>query len=76
MTHANDLIKSTIERWERLELDRTDIVADQKAVMDEAKGNGLDVKALKAVIAMGKKDRDQLAEEEALTQLYRDVVGV
>ena len=72
---AADEIKSFVERFERLDENRQEVVKQQKEVMDEAKGRGYDVKALKKVIAMRRRDRDELAEEEALIEVYRDAIG-
>ena len=72
---AADEIKSFVDRFERLDENRQEVVKQQKEVMDEAKGRGYDVKALKKVIAMRRRDRDELAEEEALIEVYRDAIG-
>lgn len=37
---------------------------------------GFDVKIIKHVLKLRKKDRDVLAEEDSLIQLYRDAVGI
>ena len=67
---------SFVERHERLEEDRKAVVGQQKEVMAEAKSRGYDVRALKKVIVMRRMDRDQLAEEEALIEMYRDALKV
>ena len=67
---------SFVERHEKLEEDRKAVVAQQKEVMAEAKSRGYDVRALKKVIVMRRMDRDQLAEEEALIEMYRDALKV
>ena len=67
---------SFVERHEKLEEDRKAVVAQQKEVMDEAKTRGYDVRALKKVIALRRMDRDDLAEHEALVDIYRDALKV
>jgi uncharacterized protein (UPF0335 family) len=47
-----------------------------KEVMAEAKGRGYDTKALRKIIAMRKRDRDDLAEEEAMLDLYKSALGM
>jgi uncharacterized protein (UPF0335 family) len=68
-------LKSTIERIERLEQEKTEIAEQIKEVFAEAKGNGFDVKALRNVIRIRKQDRAKRLEEEAITDLYLSAVG-
>lgn len=70
-----DELRSFVERYERLEAEKRDVVASQKEVMAEAKGRGYDTKALKRVIAIRKRDKDDLAQEEAIVQLYKETLG-
>lgn len=70
-----DQLKSVVERIERLEEEKKTISDDIKEVYAEAKGNGYDVKVLRKVIALRKRDRDERAEEEALIDLYLQAVG-
>ena len=48
----------------------------QKDIMAEAKGNGFNVKALRKIIADRKRDADDLAEEQALVELYKSALGI
>ena len=73
---ASDELKAFVERYERLEESKQEIAQQQKEVMDEAKSRGYVTKALRKVIAMRKRDRDDLAEEEAIIDIYRDALGV
>lgn len=69
-------IRSFIERYENLESEKQDIAQQQKDVMAEAKGDGFEVKALRRIIADRKRDADDLAEEEALVELYKSALGI
>ena len=69
-------LRQFIERFERLEAEKRDIAEHQKEVMAEAKGRGYDTKAMRRIIALRKKTRDQLAEEEAVEAMYREVLGL
>ncbi|MGI9486643.1 MAG: DUF2312 domain-containing protein [Geminicoccaceae bacterium] len=62
-------------RVERLEEDKKGIADDIKEVFGEAKGEGFDVKVLRKVIALRKKDPEELAEEEELLELYMSAIG-
>ncbi|APX21788.1 MAG: DUF2312 domain-containing protein [Rhodobacteraceae bacterium] len=69
-------LRSFIERYERLELEKKEIADQQKEVMAEAKGRGYDVKVLRKVIALRKRDKDDIAEEEAVLEMYKAALGM
>ncbi|MGJ8585613.1 MAG: DUF2312 domain-containing protein [Marinosulfonomonas sp.] len=71
-----DELRQFIERYERLEAEKKDIADQQKEVMAEAKGRGYDVKVLRKLVVMRKRDRDDLAEEEAVLELYKEALGM
>lgn len=68
-------LRQFIERWERLDVERSEIVEMQKEVMAEAKGRGYDTKVLRKVIALRKRDKADIAEEEAVLEMYRQALG-
>lgn len=70
-----DQLKSIVQRIERLEEEKKTIADDIKEVYAEAKGNGYDVKVLRKVIAIRKRDANERAEEEAILDLYLQAVG-
>ncbi len=73
---AADHLRSFIERIERLEEEKANIANDIKEVYSEAKGTGFDTKIMRKVVALRKKDKHELAEEEELLALYRAAVGI
>jgi uncharacterized protein (UPF0335 family) len=73
---AADQLKQYVSRIERLESDKAEISDDLKQVFDEAKANGFDVKALKQVLKLKKLDKDSLAEQEAMLDLYRAALEI
>jgi len=73
---AKAKLKSFVERIEKLEEEKKTISEDIREVYAEAKGDGFDVKALRAVIRMYRQDSDQRKEYEALIDLYRDALGM
>ncbi|WGD31300.1 DUF2312 domain-containing protein [Ancylobacter sp. WKF20] len=73
---AKEQLKSFIERIERLEEEKKTIAEDIKDVFAEAKGTGFDVKALRQILAIRKQDADQLAEHEAIVDLYMQALGM
>ena len=69
-------LRSFIERYERLEAEKKEVADQQKEVMAEAKGRGYDVKVLRKVIALRKRDKDDIAEEEAVLEMYKAALGL
>lgn len=71
-----DELRSFVERAEQLAAEKRDIADQEKDLFAEAKGRGYCTKTLRRVIALRKKTRDQLAEEEAIEELYRAALGL
>ncbi len=71
-----DELRQFIERFERLEAEKKDIAEQQKEVMAEAKGRGYDTRVMRKVIALRKREPDDVAEEEAVLDLYRSALGM
>ena len=69
-------LRQFIERFERLEAEKKDIADQQKEVMAEAKGRGYDVKVMRKVIALRKRDANDIAEEEAVLEMYKSALGM
>lgn len=63
-------LRQFIEQWETLEAEKKDIAEQQKELMAEAKARGYDTKIMKQVIALRKRDKDDIAEEEAIREMY------
>jgi uncharacterized protein (UPF0335 family) len=72
---AQTRLKTIIERVERLEEEKAGVATDIKEVFAEAKGEGFDVKILRQVIRIRKKDKAKRQEEEALLDLYLSAIG-
>lgn len=73
---ASDELRSFVERYERLEAEKKDIADQAKEVMAEAKGRGYDTKVLRKIIALRKRDSDDLAEENAVLEMYASALGM
>jgi len=69
-------LRQFVERYERLDAEKQEIADLQKEVMAEAKGRGYDTKALRQIIRERKRDKDDLAEEQAVLDLYREALGM
>ncbi len=69
-------LRQFIERFERLEAEKQEIADQQKEVMAEAKGRGYDTRVMRKVIALRKRDKNDVAEEEAVMELYKAALGM
>ena len=69
-------LRAFIERIERLEEEKQTIVDDIKDVMGEGKGRGYDTKAIRTILRLRKKDKDERMEEEAILQTYMIALGM
>ncbi len=71
-----DELRQFIERIERLDAEKKDLAEQQKEVMAEAKARGYDTKVMRKVIALRKRDKDDIAEEEAVLEMYKSALGM
>ena len=73
---AGDQLRAFVERIERLEEEKQVISDDIKDVYAEAKGTGFDVKILRKVISLRKKQPHEREEEDAILDLYIHALGM
>jgi uncharacterized protein (UPF0335 family) len=71
-----DELRQFIERYEQLEAEKKDVTEQQKDLMAEAKGRGYDTKIMRKVIALRKRKPDEIAEEEAIMEMYKAALGM
>ena len=67
---AAERLKSFVARIERLEEDKAALAHDLKEVYAEARGEGFDIKVLRKIISLRKRDPRERREEEELLDLY------
>jgi uncharacterized protein (UPF0335 family) len=73
---AKEQLIQYINRIEKLEQEKSEIAEDIREVFAEAKSNGFDVKTIRQVLKLRKLDKDTLAEQEAMLDLYRQVLDL
>ncbi|MDF2143211.1 DUF2312 domain-containing protein [Paenirhodobacter sp. CAU 1674] len=73
---AADELRQFIEQFEHLEAEKKEIAEQQADIMSEAKARGYDTKVLRKIIAMRKRDKNDLAEEEAILDVYKSALGM
>lgn len=72
---AQGQLRSIVERIEHLDVERSEVMEQIKEVYSEAKGGGYDVRAIRKIVALRKKDRARRQEEEAILDLYLSALG-
>ena len=73
---AQDMLRSYVERAERMNEEKAAINDDLKEIFAEARGNGFDVKVLKAIISDRAKDPNKKMEFDAIYELYATALGM
>lgn len=68
-------LRQFIERLERLGAEKKDLGEQEKEVFAEAKARGYDTKVMRKVLAIRKRDKDDLAEENAVLEMYCEALG-
>lgn len=68
---SDDMLRSFFQRWQRLEEEKQTISDDLKELFAEAKGQGFDTKAMRAVFREEVGDRAERQEFDAICDLYR-----
>jgi uncharacterized protein (UPF0335 family) len=71
-----DELRQFIERFEQLDAEKKDLAEQQKELMAEAKGRGYDTKVMRKVVALRKRKPDEIAEEEAVLEMYKAALGM
>lgn len=69
-------LRQFIEQFEQLESEKKDVAERQKELMAEAKARGYDTKVMKKLIALRKRDKDDIAEEAAILDMYMAALGM
>lgn len=74
--NINGQLRGLVERIERLEEEKASIADDIKGVYGEAKANGFDIKILRKVVALRKKEKGEREEEQAMIDTYMNALGM
>ena len=71
-----DHLQQIVRKIETIEQERLESADLLKDAFNEAKSMGFDVKIIKHVLKLRKKDKDSLAEEDSLIDLYRGALNI
>ena len=72
----SEKLEQIINKIESIESERQEFSDLLKDTYSEAKALGFDVKIIKHILKLKKKDKAQLAEEDSLIDLYRGALGI
>jgi uncharacterized protein (UPF0335 family) len=73
---AKDHLKAFVERIERLEEEKKAIAGDVRDVYAEAKANGFDTRALRAIVQLRRQDAEERRAHEAVLETYMHALGM
>lgn len=73
---APEMLKSFVERIERLMEEKKSFADDIRDVFAEAKGTGFDVKALRTVIKLRAQDAEERKEQAGIVDTYSHALGI
>ena len=71
-----DQLRAFIERVEILETEKQEVTDQIKEVLSEAKGSGYESKIIRKIVAIRKRNRDDVENENAMTELYMNALGM
>jgi uncharacterized protein (UPF0335 family) len=72
---SKEKLRQYVDRIERLEEEKTELMGQIKEVYGDAKALGFDTKALRQVIRLRKQDAKERAEAEMVLDLYLQALG-
>ena len=75
-TIARDQLRAFIERIERLEEEKANLLADIREVYAESKAMGFDPKIMRKVVSLRKMDVEKRQEEGFVLDTYLNALGM
>jgi len=73
---AADLVRSYVERIERLEEEKKAISDDISEICVEAKSAGFNAKVIRKLVALRRQDEGKRKEEQSMLDLYAAAIGL
>jgi uncharacterized protein (UPF0335 family) len=73
--NSNAQLKSIVDRIEHVNQEIRDLADGRKDIYQEAKSNGFDLPALKAIVSRRAKDREKLENLEMMVETYETALG-
>jgi uncharacterized protein (UPF0335 family) len=72
---AGDQLRAIVERIEKVEDEIKELTEAKKEIYQEAKSNGFDVKILREVVRVRKKNQEERDEQESLLAAYLEAIA-
>ncbi len=73
---TSEQLRQFVERIETLEEEKKTLMEEIRSVYAEARGQGFDVRTLRAVIRLRRMEPHARAEQEALLETYKAALGL
>lgn len=73
---SGEHLRQLIEKIERLEQEKADLMEAIREVFAEAKGEGFDVRVMKQILKIRRMKKEDAAEQEELLDLYKHALGM
>ena len=73
---TGDDLRQFIERIERLRSEQAELKALEKEVFAEIKSRGYMTRPIRTLIKLRARDKDDVAEEEAILDMYKEALGM
>lgn len=73
---SGEQLRALVSKIEKLEEEKAEVAEYIREAYAQAKGQGFDVKILRKVIQIRKKDAEKLQEEEEILDLYKHALGM
>ena len=74
--NADARLRQFIERVERLEAEKQDLMADIRGIYAEAKAVGFEPKFMRMLVRLRKMEAADRQEQESLLEIYKGAVGL
>ena len=71
-----DELRAFIERIERLNSEMADLKEASKEVFAEIKGRGYMTRPIRTIIKLRARNKDDIAEEDAVLEMYKEALGM
>ena len=73
---AADELRAFIKRIERLNAEMADLKEASKEVFAEIKGRGYMTRPIRTIIKLRARNKDDIAEEDAVLEMYKEALGM
>ncbi len=73
---AGDRLRGFIERVERLEEEKRELLEQIREVYAEAKADGFDAKVMRQLVRLRRMKPQERGEQEELLELYKSAIGM